>query len=180
MMKFAFLLIEPGQSPENYSGTYENKESFNLVAGFDALEDVKEYAGKLAEEGYNLINLCGEFDDEYTARIQEITGPDVKVYHADYTPEELVKIEAVSTINKYGVIIVMSGVEDPEEVVLSNNGSYAKAIFVKDQEQANEAAKQLTAEGMDDIELCSWFDAEKTQKVIEAIGGSVPVGSCGI
>ena len=92
MMKFAFLLIEPGQSPENYSGTYENKESFNLVAGFDALEDVKEYAGKLAEEGYNLINLCGEFDDEYTAQIQEITGPDVKVYHADYTPEELVKI----------------------------------------------------------------------------------------
>ena len=74
----------------------------------------------------------------------------------------------------------MSGVEDPEEVVLSNNGSYAKATFVKNQEQANEAAKQLTAEGMDDIELCSWFDAEKTQKVIEAIGGSVPVGSCGI
>ena len=42
------------------------------------------------------------------------------------------------------------------------------------------AAKKLVDEKMQDIELCSWFTKEKTQEVIDAIGGAVAVGSCGL
>ncbi len=180
MLKFAFLINVPGQNPDTFAGTYENSESFNIVAGTDNMEMAKEYVAKLVADGYTLFNLCGDFDDEITGAMQEAAGPDVKIRHADYFPAELAKVEALPEFTKYGMVIVMRGVEEPSEVALSCEGFDAKAIFVKDQAQANEAAKKLAAEGMHDIELCSWFTEEKTQEVIDAIGGAVPVGSCGL
>ncbi|MDO4869016.1 MAG: DUF6506 family protein [Bacillota bacterium] len=180
MLKFAFLINVPGQSPETFCGTYENSESFNLIAGTDNMDMAEKYVASLVSDGYTLFNLCGDFDDEITGKMQEAAGPDVKIRHADYSPEELAKVEALPEFSKYGMVIVMRGVEEPTEVALSCEGFDAKAIFVKDQEQANAAAKKLADEGMHDIELCSWFTAEKTQEVIDAIGGAVPVGSCGL
>lgn len=180
MLKFAFVISVPGHTPEDYCGTYENSESFNLVAGIDNMDMGIEYVGKLAAEGYTLINLCGDFDDEVTAKMQAIAGPDVKIRHADYFPEELIKVDSLPEFNRYGAIIVMRGVEEPNEVVIEAPDFYTKAIFVKDQEQANAAAKKLVDEKMQDIELCSWFTKEKTQEVIDAIGGAVAVGSCGL
>ena len=52
--------------------------------------------------------------------------------------------------------------------------------FIRDGEGACEAAKGLVADGVTFIELCSWFDAEKTNAVIKAIDCQVPVGSCGL
>ncbi len=180
MLKFAFLINVPGQNPETYCGTYENSESFNLVAGTDNMDMAVDCVGKLAADGYTLFNLCGDFDDEVTAKMQEAAGPDVKIRHADYFPEQLAKVEALPEFTKYGIIVVMRGVEEPSEVVIDKPELYTKAIFVKDQEQANAAAKKLAEEGMHDIELCSWFTEEKTQEVIDAIGGAVAVGSCGL
>ena len=180
MLKFAFLINVPGQSPETFSGTYENSESFNLVAGTDNMEMAKEFVAKLVGEGYTLLNLCGDFDDEVTGTMQEAAGPDVKIRHADYFPDQLAKVEALPEFSKYGIVIVMRGVEEPSEVELNSEDFHAKAIFVKDQEQANAAARKLADEGVHDIELCSWFTEEKTQEVIDAIGGAVPVGSCGL
>ena len=180
MLKFAFLINVPGQSPETFSGTYENSESFNLVAGTDNMEMAKDFVAKLVADGYTLFNLCGDFDDEITGQMQEAAGTDVKIRHADYFPAELAKGEALPEFSKYGMVIVMKGVEEPAEVAVSCEGFDAKAIFVKDQEQANAAAKKLADEGVHDIELCSWFTEEKTQEVIDAIGGAVAVGSCGL
>ncbi|MBQ9060324.1 MAG: hypothetical protein IJ128_04190 [Firmicutes bacterium] len=179
MLKFAFLINVPGQSPDTYSAVYENSESYNLVAGTGDMEMAKEFVAKLAAEGYTLFNLCGDFDDEITAQMQQAAGPDVKIRHADYFPEQLADVEALEEFTRYGMVIVMRGVEEPAEVELSCDDLWSKAIFVKDQEQANEAAKKLAGEGVHDIELCSWFDKAKTEAVIEAVGGAVPVGSCG-
>ncbi len=180
MLKFAFLINVPGETPGTFAGSYENSESFNLVAGTDNMVMAKEFVAKLVDEGYTLFNLCGDFDDEVTTQMQNAAGPDVKIRHADYTLAELAKVEALTEFTKYGMIIVMRGVEEPNEVELSCDGFNAKAIFVKDQEQANAAARKLVDEGVHDIELCSWFTEEKTQEVIDAIGGAVPVGSCGL
>ena len=179
MLKFAFLINVPGQSPDTFSGTYENAESFNLVAGTDNMEMAEDFVKKLVDEGYTLFNLCGDFDDEVTGRMQEAAGPGVKIRHASYLPEELQKVEALEELTRYGAVIVMNGVEEPQEVEIDSEDFYAKAIFVKDQKQANEAAAKLAAEGMQDIELCSWFDRARTEEVIQAAGGSVPIGTCG-
>ena len=179
MLKYAFLINVPGQTPEGYCGVYENSESYNVIAGTDNMEMAKEFVGKLAADGFTLLNLCGDFDDEVTAAMCEIAGPDVKIRHADYLPEQLAAVEALPEFTKYGIVIVMRGVEEPTEVVIDKPELYTKAIFVKDQEQANAAAKQLADEGVHDIELCSWFDKAKTELVIEAVGGACPVGTCG-
>ena len=159
MLKFAFFINVPGQNPDDYKGVYENSESYNMIVGTGDMDMAKDYLGKLAADGYTLFNLCGDFDDEITAQLCEIAGPDVKIRHADYLPEQLAKVEALPEFSKYGIVIVMRGVED--------------------QEQANAAAKKLAEEGVHDIELCSWFDKAKTEEVIEAVGGVCPVGTCG-
>lgn len=179
MLKYAFLINVPGQTPEEYCGVYENSESYNVIAGTDNMDMAKEFVGKLAADGFTLLNLCGDFDDEVTAQMREIAGPDVKIVHADYLPEQGAMVEALPEFSKYGIVIVMRGVEEPTEVVIDKPELYTKAIFVKDQEQANAAAKQLSDEGMHDIELCSWFDKERTEAVIAAVGGATPVGTCG-
>lgn len=179
MLKFAFLVNVPGQSPETYSKVYENSESYNVVAGTGDMDMAKEYVKKLTDDGFTLINLCGDFDDEITSQMKEIAGPDVKICHADYLPAELEKISALEVFDQYGVVIVMRGVETPQEVEIDLGGMHTYAIFVKDQEQANAAAVKLADMGMHGIELCSWFDKERTESVIEAVGGKCPVGTCG-
>ena len=179
MLKYAFLINVPGQSPDTYKGVYENSESYNVIAATDNMDMAKEYVGKLAADGFTLLNLCGDFDDAITAELREVAGPDVKIVHADYLPEQGAMVEALPEFSKYGIVIVMRGVEEPTEVVVDAPELYTKAIFVKDQEQANAAAKKLADEGMHDIELCSWFDRERTQAVIDAVGGAAPVGTCG-
>ena len=179
MLKYAYLINVPGQSPETYSAVYENAESYNVVAGTNDMDMAKDYVGKLAKDGFTLLNLCGDFDDEITEELRQIAGPDVKIKHADYLPEQGAMVEALPEFSRFGIVIVMRGVEEPTEVVIDKPELYTKAIFVKDQEQANASAKKLADEGMHDIELCSWFDKEKTEKVIAAVGGAAPVGTCG-
>ena len=105
MLKFAFLINVPGETPGTFSGIYENSESFNLVAGTDNMEMAKEFVAKLVGEGYTLLNLCGDFDDEVTGAMQEAAGPDVKIRHADYFPDQLAKVEALPEFSKYGIDI---------------------------------------------------------------------------
>ena len=179
MLKFAFLINVPGQSPESFCGIYENEESFNRIVGTDNMDMAKEYMENLLKDGYTIFNLCGDFDDEITAQMQQMAGPDAKVRNASYLPEELAKVEALEEFTRYGIIVQMVGVKAPTEVTIHCEDFDTKAIFVSDQPEAVEAAKKLAAEGVHDIELCSWFDRAKTEEIIAAIDGSVPVGTCG-
>lgn len=179
MVKFAFIINVPGQSPETFCGTYENAESYNMIIGTGDMDQAREWVGKLAGEGYGIFNLCGDFDDEITRELQDIAGPDAKVKNARYLPEELAKVEALAEFSRFGIVVQMKGVEELTEVEVKCDDFYTKAIFVKDQQQAVEASKKLADEGAHDIELCSWFDRAKTEEIIEAIGARVPVGTCG-
>jgi hypothetical protein len=53
-------------------------------------------------------------------------------------------------------------------------------MLVNNLEMACQAAIDLMEKGIAFIELCTWFDEEKTRAIIEYISGKVPVGSCGI
>ena len=144
------------------------------------MDMAKELAAKYAAEGFTLFNLCGDFDDDITAAMAEIAGEGVRIKHADYLPEELAKLEAAASLENYGIIIVMRGVEEPTELRLECDECKVKAVFVKDLEQSEAVAAAMAEEGVDFIELCSWFDQEKTEAVSEAAGGKIPVGSCGL
>ena len=180
MLKYAFIINVPGQTPETYSAVYENSESYNVLVGSDNMDMAEELVKKYVADGFTLFNLCGDFDDEITAKLRTAAGEGIKIVHSDYLPEELAKLEAAKSLLNYGIIIKMNGVEEPVYRSLKCDDCIATAVFVKDMDQSTEVAAKLAADGIDFIELCSWYDEEKTKAVSEAAGGRIAVGSCGL
>lgn len=178
-MKFAFIANVAGITPETYSTVFETAGSYNLIAGVDGMDAAKEYVKKLAGEGYELINLCGDFDDEITAEMQEMVGDAVEIKHADYTVDEAIKLDHLESFKNYGIIIIDEDVDKYHEEVLRSEACDARIIFVEDLRQAKNAAKRLIEKKIDFIELCSWFDVLRLESIVEATENKVPVGTCG-
>lgn len=179
VMKYAFIANIAGVTPETYSTVFETSESYNLIAGVDGMDAAREYVKKLVEDGFELIDLCGDFDDVITAEMQEMAGPDVEINHADYTKDELVKLNHLDTFRDYGVIIMAEEIDKPHEAVLRSDACDMRVIFVKDMRQAKNAAKRLIEKRVNFIELCSWFDILRLMPIVEVTENRVPVGTCG-
>lgn len=180
MFKFAYLINMPGYTPETYGTEYTNSESFSIVAGVDGVDGAKECARKLAGEGFDLINLCSEFDDQAISDIGASAENAIRIQNVSYYPEELSKLESSSELMNYGVIIQMAGVDESCRFDLKSPDCNTTAYFVKDMDQAKDAAKAMVGEGIHFIELCGWFKDEQTREIIAAVDGKIPVGSCGI
>ena len=73
----------------------------------------------------------------------------------------------------------MDGVEETQNFTLKNDACNTYVRFTKDLDAAKAAAKELEEQGVYFLELCSFFDKARTLEIIDAIGGKVPVGSCG-
>lgn len=179
MLKYAFIENLAGASPETCKAVYENAESYNVIVGTSSYEMTEDYVKTLDQEGFELIDLCGDFDDEAVAKLEAVTKNDIQFNHADYLPAELAKIEALESLAEYGIIVAMDGVEDTVERTILNKEGNTYIRFVKDDDAAKAAAVELVEKGVYFIELCSYFDKEKTEAIIAAIDGKVPVGSCG-
>ena len=179
VVKYAFITKIPGAAPENYSAVYETKGSYNLIAGVDGMEAAIEYAKKLAEENFDIIDLSSDFSNETTADIQEIMGENVKVRNAKYTIDELRKLQFVNSFRDFGVIILDKDVKKYHEVIIRSKVRDMRVIFARDLRQARNAGRRMIEKRVDFIELCSWFDILRLESIVEAIGGKVPVGTCG-
>ena len=179
MTKYALMIKVPGESPATYSKVFENRDSHDLYVGVGDMDTAAELMKQLAEEGYETVNLCGGFDDE---AVQEFTGigqGKVKVSAARYSPEELSKLEKLTSFKEYGFISFMPDVEQIERLNLFSGECNTHVLLVRDMEMACQAADELAGMGIDCIELCGWFDPPKTQSIIDAVKGKAPVGSCG-
>jgi hypothetical protein len=180
MSKFALIMNVPGESPETYSKSYENAESINLFVGSGDMEMAAGLVKQYADDGFELINLCGDFNEELAKRFIEIGQSKIAVFYADYSPDELKKLEALPSLKEYGFICMEKSLEKMEHLELLSNECNTTIMLVKDLDMACHAAKKLVEKGIYFIELCSWFNTERTQAVIEAIDGKLPVGSCGL
>lgn len=182
MNKYAFIENVPDLSVEDYSVVFDDGEWINLIAGLDGIDNVMEYARQQIADGCSLINLCGDFGPDHVAELMKDAPEGTEVYYAAYLPEELAKLEALEQFIEYGQII-FGGVEEPKRLELAAPEMNTHIVFVKDMDQAIEAARMLAKEGMDGIELCSGFDLDMTKQIIaavEEIDPRVPVGSNGI
>ncbi|HHY90699.1 MAG TPA: hypothetical protein GX503_03455 [Clostridiales bacterium] len=180
MLKFAFIFEAGSPVGDNHQTVYENAESYNLLKGIDSVDNAEAVVKKLVdEEGYELLNFCGAFTEEMLDSYRKAVNKDVRMAVVKYLPEEDAKFEKLSAVEEYGIIVVMRGVTEMTKVELKGGSLNAYAYFVKDLDMAKEAAKKLVADGIHFIELCSWFDREKTDAIIQAIDGKVPVGTAG-
>lgn len=178
-MKFAFIAHYEGLQDE-YTAICDKGANYNQFYGVDSIKSGKELVIKLEQDGYGLINLCGDFDADITADIAASTKGNVKICYADYFPEELAKLDALENFDEYGVIVIDEGLSETAAYDIKSAAGNTSVRFVKDVGAACNAAQELAAGGSSFIELCSWFDTDRTKAVIHALDGQIPVGSCGI
>jgi len=77
-----------------------------------------------------------------------------------------------------GFIFKGSGMHATEHAVKLASPSFAMSVRgVADLEEAVLASKVLVEEGVQVIELCGGFDENMTRRIIDAIGGAVPVAA---
>ena len=180
MFKFALIINVPGASLGSCTKVYENKESYNEFIGSGSMDMAAQIVESLIEKDIEEIDLCGAFDDQETEKYRKITHNKIEIFNSKNSVEEQRKIDAMTSFNKYGFISITKGIQEMQTVVLSGEKRDNHIVMVKDLDMACLAAKTLIEKGVDLIELCSWFDNEKTQSIIDAIDGKIPVGSCGL
>lgn len=182
MKKYAFIENVPGLSVDGYMKTFDDGEWLNQIAGFDGMDKVMDYAKALIQDGYSLINLCGDFGEEHVAELMKDAPEGTEVHYAAYLPSEVAKLDALEEFVEYGQII-FGGVEEPVRLELSSPEMNTHTVFVKDMEQAVQEAKAFAKAGIHGIEVCSGFDQDMTKELIaavEEIDPSIPVGSNGL
>jgi hypothetical protein len=180
MSKYALIMNVPGESPETYSALYNKDGNHELYVGTGNMEMATDLMKKLAKEGFDHINLCGDFDDGITNKFIEIGQGKIKISHASYFPEQLEKLNSLPSLKEYGFISLVGNVKNIVTLELKSEECNTHIMLVNNLEMACQAAIDLMEKGIAFIELCTWFDEEKTRAIIEYISGKVPVGSCGI
>jgi len=178
MIKFAFLMNMPGETPETCYGEYNNEESHNRIVGMEK-GAAAEYVKALAEEGFSIVDLCGDFTESDVETLTKASESKIRISYAKYSPAEMEKMDKLNSFFEYGIIVFDDGVDTTEWIEILNRQGNTYVAFVKDMESAMEAGRELVIKGVTFIELCGWFNSEKTEQIINAIGGAVPVGTCG-
>ena len=179
-MKYAFIMNSGTLDPESYSVLYdagENQDYFTAVHGMDMTLTLTR---KLAEEGYEQIDLCGDFDEEKTEKVRNAANGKIKTAYAKYSEEALAEFDALTSTDQYGIIVMESGMSrDLVRLELNSEEFNTHIAIAANEEAAIRAAKQMVEEGICFIELCAYFNTERAEKVKKAIDDKVPVGYCG-
>lgn len=182
-MKFAFILNVKGVTPETYSTVLETAGRYNLVAGVDGEEAAAEYIMKLAEEGFDEIDLSGDFDKDFAediiGKVREKVGSSVDIKPTCYTIDERMKLDFVFSIRDYGIIIMDEDVDRYHEVVLRCKARDTRIIFVQSIARARRAAERMMEKRIDILDLCSWFHILRYEHMVKMTGDSIPIGTCG-
>jgi len=179
-MKYAFIMNSASLNPENYSIMYDNEGNQYYFTAVHGMKMTKELTQKLANDGYELMDLCGDFDEEKAQEVEAAAEGKIKVKYAKYTEEDQAKFEALEASNHYGIIVLgFDLTEDLVRLELKSDEYDTYITIVSKEEMAAQEAKKMVIEGIHFIELCGYFDSYKAEKVTKAIEHKVPVGYCG-
>ncbi|MGC4079480.1 MAG: DUF6506 family protein [Rubrivivax sp.] len=81
-------------------------------------------------------------------------------------------------LTRFGFIVTGTGLDPDTHVAVMESSTFRMiAVGVARAEDGVEVAKRLVADGVQLIELCGGFGPIWTARIIEAIGGAVPVGA---
>lgn len=181
-MKYAFITNVEDGDPKDYLIDISLGENIYRIYGADGFKEAETLFVDLVEEGFEDFDFCGDFDEEVLKTYAQRSDKKLKMNYSKYSEEELEKIEQLESLKEYGIIIFDENVSSVVSRQIKND-AYSCNTYVRivgNMEQAKAAAKELVGSDIDFIELCSWFDMDKTTDLIAAIEGEVPVGSCGI
>lgn len=179
-MKYAFIMNSGTLSPETYSVLYEDEGNHYFFTAVHGMDMAQALAKQLADDGFEMIDLCGDYDAEKAEDIIKASDGKIKVNYAKYSEEELAKFNALPVNDRYGIIVLGFGLsKDSVRLELQSNEYNTYISIVAKEEMAALEAKRMAEDGIHFIELCSYFDAEKAGIVMNAIELRVPLGYCG-
>ncbi len=178
-MKFGFIFETEHNVGEDFIATSEVGDVLEKVIGIESTDMGSRAVEILSESGIRNYDFCGAFTEEQLEEYKKIYGEEYKFNLMRYLPEENEKLEKAEDLSNYGVIIRNADIEISQKEKLTCPTCDTTIYFVKDLEKAKEAAKEMVKEGIHFIELCAHFDKAKTEEIIEAIGGVVPIGTAG-
>lgn len=179
MFKAAFIANSERQNPDTYSLCYDNPEFQLRMVAVSGMTMAEEAIIGFAEEGFDVVDLCGDFSQEMAETLRKATQNRIKITAAVYEEEEGKKLEALETLQNYGIILMGRGVSgEPVWLEKTNEEFNTRIAIVGHDAMAHDAARQMVASGIDFIELCSYFNQEKAAALSHAAGGAVPVGAC--
>ncbi|MDF9867153.1 2-keto-3-deoxy-6-phosphogluconate aldolase [Bacilli bacterium PM5-3] len=83
-IKFAFILTGGAKHPNPEFLMFENKNNTTKICGVDSIESACEVAKDLVKEGYNLIELCGDFQKEGAQKVIDAVEGKAKIGYVIY------------------------------------------------------------------------------------------------
>jgi hypothetical protein len=86
MTKFAFILTGGAKHPKPECLTF-NEQNTTKICGVSDMDEAYKVALELVADGYNLIELCGDFQEDGYQKIKEAVGDKAKVGYVIY-PED--------------------------------------------------------------------------------------------
>lgn len=179
MEKFAFIVMMPNLDPEHYRADFETDRDLNTYIGVDNLDQAEEVIGRLTKlQDYTLINLCGAFDADSADRMARAAAPGTAISYVTFTGDEERKLNAADDWGRFGLLIHDDwiGQTQAQEVP----GDFHTSIrYVNSLSDAMAAAKELVRIGCTFIEMCSWFDEDRTNAITATLKTEVPVGTAG-
>lgn len=179
-MKYAFIMNSASLNPESYSVTHDNEGNQYYFTAVHGMKMTRELTKKLAGDGYELMDLCGDYNAEKAEEVKGAAEGKIKVNYAKYSEEDLAKFDALESTSKYGIIVLGFNLTvDLVRLELTSEEYNTYIAIVAKEEMAALQAKKMVEEGINFIELCGYFDSEKAERVAEAIGHMVPIGYCG-
>ena len=179
MLKAAFIANSESQNPQTYSLRYENPDFQLEMVAVSGMDMTKETILGFAREGFDLVDLCGDFTQEMAETLRQDTGNQIRISAAVYSEEEAKKLEALTTMQNYGIILMGRGIgSEPVWLEKENQEFNTRIAIVGSDAMAAEAAREMAESGIDFIELCGYFDQEKAAALSQAAGGAIPVGYC--
>ena len=92
----------------------------------DGVDAAKQYASRLAGDGFMALDLSGNFSSKAVEEISEAAGESIRVCKAQYTINGLTRLSHITSAKEYGVIVKVDGLEKPRGVMLKSDGAGEK------------------------------------------------------
>lgn len=172
-----------GAKPNETKFVRDSESGRLTIVAIGGLSEIISTAIALADEGAELIELCGYISPVWRAKVQEAVGHRTKVSSVTFGYESLVLAAAYSQSFQEGnplpeafIILERGSNSVQDRFEKSYHPQHTTFIPVPDETMAASIAVELVNEGFGLIELYGGFTTAGAAKVIEAVDGRVPVG----
>ncbi len=178
-MKFGFIFKTGCSVGKDFIVFSKAGDTLAKVIGVESVDMGREGVEILSQWGVKIYDFSGDFSKEQLGEYEKIFSGEYQFNLMKYLPGQREKLEKVKDLSKYGVIVRNGDIEGYQREELVCPKKTATIYFVKDLEKAKEAIKEMIKEGVEYVELCSYFNLDRTKQLIEEVGGKIPIGTSG-